>query len=253
MPFLNKSVKDYKCKNPKQNVLIPLLKSLEKSDEFSIGKDINTEISYDYIISNNNKKYYLLITKKQLEQQKYNQKYDMLHFFPDQSSKDDNLLENDTSSGFYLEIDSFFDDEFLLEGYLYKSDDKYEYLLTDILVKNNDIVNVSFELRYSLLNEIIQKIGKVYLNKCFGVNHMTIKMHPVFETFSSDNNNTTTSTTTDIISSYLTSGIKKSDIKKSDIKKSDMTVSSDYDSDMTISSLLQSTNFYEKIEKKIRL
>jgi hypothetical protein len=127
--------------------------------------------------------------KQLLEQQKSNQKYDILYFFPDQYNNHDDLLENrsfhddllekNRSSDFYLEIDSFFDDEVLLEGYLYKSDDKYEYLLTDILVRNKEIVNVSFELRYSLLNEIIQKIGReklMYLN-----NHMTINIHPVFD------------------------------------------------------------------------
>ena len=162
MSFLKKNVNYSKIK--------VLLNSIEKTGEFSIGKDTNKEISYDYLIPNN-KKYYLLITKKQLLEQ---QKYDILHFFPDHNE----LLEN-RSFDFYLKIDYFFDDEFLLEGYLYKSDDKYEYLLTDILVRNNEIVNVSFELRYSLLNEIIQKIGReklMYLN-----NHMTINIHPVFD------------------------------------------------------------------------
>jgi len=185
MSFLNKSVNYSQTTVLKETVLLPLLKSynnfvLKNSGEFSIDKDVNTGISYDYIIPNNNKKYYLLITKKQLlEQQKSNQKYDILHFFPDQYNNDDDLLETNRSSDFYLEIDSFFDDEFLLEGYLYKSDDKYEYLLTDILVRNKDIVNVSFELRYSLLNEIIQKIGReklMYLN-----NHMSINIHPIFD------------------------------------------------------------------------
>ena len=184
MSFLNKSVNYSQTTVLKENVLLPLLKSynnfvLKKSGEFSIDKDVNTGISYDYLIPNNNKKYYLLIMKKQLlEQQKTNSKYDILYFFPDQYGNDD-LLEKNRSSDFYLEIDSFFDDEFLLEGYLYKSDDKYEYLLTDILVKNKEIVNVSFELRYSLLNEIIQKIGReklMYLN-----NHMSINIHPIFD------------------------------------------------------------------------
>ena len=185
MSFLNKSVNYSQTTFLKENVLLPLLKSynnfvLGKTGEFSIDKDVNTGISYDYLIPNNNKKYYLLIMKKQLlEQQKSNQKYDILYFFPDHNDNHDDLLEKNRSSDFYLEIDSFFDDEVLLEGYLYKSDDKYEYLLTDILVRNNEIVNVSFELRYSLLNEIIQKIGReklMYLN-----NHMTINIHPVFD------------------------------------------------------------------------
>ena len=165
MSFLNKNIK-------KRSVFLPLLNSVEND----IDKNTNIEISYDYLISNNNKKYYLLITKNQLpEQQKFNSKNDMLHFFPEQYAQD----ETNRLSDFYLEIGCVFDDSFLLEGYLYKSDDKYEYLLTDILVKNNEIVNVSFELRYSLLNEIIQKIGReklMYLN-----NHMSINIHPIFD------------------------------------------------------------------------
>ena len=124
MSFLNKSVNYSQTTVLKENVLLPLLKSynnfvLKKSGEFSIDKDVNTGISYDYIIPNNNKKYYLLITKKQLlEQQKSNQKYDILHFFPDQYNKDDDLLEKNRSSDFYLEIDSFFDDELLQKFYI---------------------------------------------------------------------------------------------------------------------------------------
>jgi hypothetical protein len=211
MSFLKKNVNYSKIK--------VLLNSIEKTGEFSIGKDTNTEISYDYLIPNN-KKYYLLITKKQLLEQ---QKYDILHFFPDHNE----LLEN-RSFDFYLKIDYFFDDEFLLEGYLYKSDDKYEYLLTDILVRNNEIVNVSFELRYSLLNEIIQKIGReklMYLN-----NHMTIKIHPVVGTFSCENSTITRHT-------Y----INETDIKKSDIYENYIDETDIDDSDMTISSLLAST------------
>jgi hypothetical protein len=71
MSFLNKSVNYSQTTVLKENVLLPLLKSynnfvLEKTGEFSIDKDVNTGISYDYIIPNNNKKYYLLIMKKQL-------------------------------------------------------------------------------------------------------------------------------------------------------------------------------------------
>jgi len=212
MSFLKKNLNYSKIK--------VLLNSIEKTGEFSIGKDTNTGISYDYLIPNN-KKYYLLITKKQLLKQ---QKYDILHFFPDH----DDLLETNRSFDFYLKIDSFFDDEVLLEGYLYKSDDKYEYLLTDILVRNNEIVNVSFELRYSLLNEIIQKIGReklMYLN-----NHMTIKIHPVVGTFSCENSKITRHT-------Y----INETDIKKSDIYENDINETDIDDSDMTISSLLAST------------
>ena len=203
MSFLNKNIK-------KRSVFLPLLNSVEND----IDKNTNIEISYDYLIPNNNKKYYLLITKNQLpEQQKFNSKNDMLHFFPEQYAQD----ETNRLSDFYLEIGCVFDDSFLLEGYLYKSDDKYEYLLTDILVKNNEIVNVSFELRYSLLDEIVQKITTVYLK-----NNISIKIHPVFGTFSSMNKNCNED-------NKITSNCNENDY--------------DYDSDMTIASINCGQNY----------
>ena len=202
MLFLKNSVK-------KRSVFLPLLNSIEND----IDKNTNIEISYDYVISNNNKKYYLLITKNELpEQQKFNSKNDMLHFFPEQYAQDD--LYNRLSD-FYLEIGCVFDDSFLLEGYLYKLDDKYEYLLTDILVKNNEIVNVSFELRYSLLDEIVQKITTVYLK-----NNISIKIHPVLGTFSSMNKNCNED-------NKITSNFNEND----------------YDSDMTIASINCGQNY----------
>lgn len=185
MSFLNKSVNYSQTNFLKKNILSPLLKSynefllnMKQTDVFD--KDVNTGNSYDYLIPNNNKKYYLFIMKKNtLESQKTN--YEILYFFPDQYNfeykNDVNIQMN--ISDFCLEIDSVFDDELLLEGYLYKNDDKYEYLFTDILMKSKQIINVSFNLRYIMLNEIIKKIGKErlhYLN-----NHMTINIHPIFD------------------------------------------------------------------------
>jgi hypothetical protein len=185
MSFLNKSVNYSQTNFLKKNILSPLLKSYnefllntKQTDVFD--KDVNTGNSYDYLIPNNNKKYYLFIMKKNtLESQKTN--YEILYFFPDQYNfeykNDVNIQMN--ISDFCLEIDSVFDDELLLEGYLYKNDDKYEYLLTDILMKSKQIINVSFNLRYIMLNEIIKKIGRErlhYLN-----NHMTINIHPIFD------------------------------------------------------------------------
>jgi hypothetical protein len=219
MTFLNNYEKYFKTTVLKQDVLPNLL---EKIDNFSISKDMNIGISYDYLIQNN-KKYYLLIGGKQiLKQQNSDKKVDILHFLPEQYNND--LLETNILPDFYFEIDSIFDDEFLLEGYLYKLDDKYEYLLTDIISKNNDIVNVSFELRYSLLNEIIQKIGKVCLK-----NDMTIKLHPAVSEL------TNIKTIENLLGTSGHTHIKRSN------SDSDMTISSEYDSDMTISSLLESS------------
>ena len=185
MSLLNKSVGYSQTVMLKSDILAPLLKSyndfvLMKTGENVINLDINTGISYDYILSNNNIKYYLLIVKKKLLESNSNQKYDILYLFPDRfndhklNKKIDDQYDND----FYMEIDSLFDDEFLLEGYLYKNDNGYEYLLTDVLMKNRKVVDVSYELRYTVLNEILKTIGKDCLKKLN--NHMTINIHPVF-------------------------------------------------------------------------
>lgn len=186
MSFLNKSVNYSQTDFLKKNILSPLLNSyneflLNIKQTVVFDKDVNTGNSYDYLIPNNNKKYYLFVMKKNtLENQKTN--YEILYFFPDQYNnfeyKDDINIQMNISD-FCLELDSIFNDELLLEGYLYKNDEKYEYLVTDILMKNKQIINVSFELRYVMLNEIIKKIGRErlqYLN-----NHMTINIHPIFD------------------------------------------------------------------------
>jgi hypothetical protein len=186
MSFINKSVTYSQISLLKQNILLPLLKTYNehllnvKSSNKPFDKDINTGLSFDYIIPNNNKKYYLLITKKSyLESGTFNERqgnsnYNILYFFPDS-----NINETNTIGDFFLEIDNLFEDEFLLEGYLYKgSDNNYEYLLTDILLKNKSILNVSYELRYVVLNEILLSITREKLKALN--NHMTINVHPIF-------------------------------------------------------------------------
>jgi len=181
MTFLNKSVNYSQTKLLKSSILAPLLKKYNefvlqsKGKSIVLNKDVNTGISYDYIIPNNNNKYYLLVTKKtQLEQ--INTNYNILYFFPD--SYQCNLVKPENSD-FYLEIDNVFKNDFLLEGYLYKHDDKYEYLLTDILLKNNNVINVAYELRMTLLNEILLEITREKLKQLN--NHMTINIHPIFD------------------------------------------------------------------------
>ncbi len=179
MSFINKSVTYSQISLLKQNILLPLLKTYNehllnvKSSNKPFDKDINTGLSFDYIIPNNNKKYYLLITKKSYLESS-NSNYNILYFFPDS-----NINETNTIGDFFLEIDNLFEEEFLLEGYLYKgSDNNYEYLLTDILLKNKSIVNISYELRYTVLNEILLSITREKLKALN--NHMTINIHPIF-------------------------------------------------------------------------
>lgn len=186
MSFINKSVNYSQSTRLQKKILLPLLKLYNNFlltnnvNKNLLNKDINTGLSLDYLIPNNNKKYYLLITSKtNLENVKEN--YNIFYFFPDEISinafKDNNLIKN-TITDFYLEIDNKFSDEYLFEGYLYKQNDKYSYLLTDILIKNSEVIDLNYELRYTLLNEIILSIPQGSLNELN--NHMSINIHPIF-------------------------------------------------------------------------
>ena len=154
------------------------------SNTFSLSKNVNSGILSEHIIPNNNLKYYLLVTKKVLlDTNKNNNKdnYNILYFFPDENKSNESKSQNvviNTISDFYLEINNTFDDEFLFEGYLYKNNDKYEFLVTDILIKNNTVISYEYELRSALLSEIIFncKSSLKELN-----NHLSINVHPVFD------------------------------------------------------------------------
>lgn len=183
MSFLNKSVNYSQTSLFKKSVLKPLLETYNDfvlTDNCKFEKDVITGNSYDHLIPNNDKKYYLLVTEKSSLEQQRTSNFNILYLFPDGLNANKNLtvLESNVYLDFYMEIDHLFDDELLLEGYLYKCGDKYEYLLTDILVKNKRVVTVSYGLRLSLLNEILTKIGFGKLR--FLNNHMTINLHPVF-------------------------------------------------------------------------
>lgn len=187
MSFINKSVNYSQSASLKNKILYPLLSLYNNfvlynnSNDSILDKDITTGLSTDYLVPNNNKKYYLLVTlKNKLENVKEN--YNIFYFFPDEtlieSVKDNNILKN-TISDFYLESNNKFTDEYLFEGYLYKQDDhKYEYLLTDILIKNSKVIDLNYELRYALLNEIILSIPTGSLKELN--NHMTINIHHIF-------------------------------------------------------------------------
>lgn len=199
--FISKSVNYSQTDLLKSKILLPLLSSYNNlilkqniEDASTFCFDINTGVSNDYIIPNNNKKFYLLITNKSLLElsttsnvsniknvNNKTKKYNILYFFPDQQSIDyykmDKVICN-TLHDRYLEIDEVFNDQFLLEGYLYYKDNKFEYLLTDILLKNDQVVNLSYELRYTMLNELVVNISRQVLKDLN--NHISINLHPVF-------------------------------------------------------------------------
>jgi hypothetical protein len=185
MSFVTKSANYSQSVLLKNKILRPLLKLYNDyllkqnilKDKFCLNKDINTGTSSEFIIPNNNKKYYLFITKKShLEKTKEN--YNILYFFPDDYSinsfESNNIVKN-TLSDFYLEINNEFADEYLFEGYLYNDNDKQQFLITDILIKNNTVVSMDYNMRLTVINEIILDINLQDLNNCTSIN-----LHPVF-------------------------------------------------------------------------
>lgn len=179
MSFVSKCVNYSQCFVLKNKILKPLLKMYNdfllkqkiSNDNFCLNKDVNTGLSSEFIIPNNNVKYYLFITNKsKLETTK--DKYNTLYFFPDTNNKQDNQLTD-----FYLEIDERFKEEYLFEGYLYKkADNKLSFLITDILIINNQPIITDYAMRLTIMNEIIMDINLFDLN-----NHLSITLHPVFQ------------------------------------------------------------------------
>lgn len=179
MSFVSKCVNYSQCFVLKNKILQPLLKMYNNfllkqkisNDNFCLNKDINSGISSDFIIANNNIKYYLFITNKsKLENLK--DKYNILYFFPDVTTELDNTL-----SDFYLEIDERFKSDYLFEGFLYKrSDNKLSFLITDVLIIENDIVMTDYASRLTIINEIIMD---KYLNNLN--NKVNINLHPIFK------------------------------------------------------------------------
>ncbi len=179
MSFVSKCVNYSQCFVLKNKILQPLLKMYNdfllkqkiSNSNFCLNKDVNTGISSEFIIPNNNVKYFLFLTNKsKLETTK--EKYNTLYFFPDINNKSDNKL-----SDFYLEIDEKFKQEFLFEGYLYKNtDNKLSFLITDVLIINNEVIMTDYATRLTIINEIVTGINLYDLN-----NHVSINLHPVFK------------------------------------------------------------------------
>lgn len=194
MSFVSKCANYSECFVLKNKLLQPLLKMYNdfllkqkiSNDNFCLNKDINTGLSSEFIIPNNNVKYYLFITKKSnLESTK--DKYNILYFFPDNNNinknniNKNNINENNINenllSDFYLEIDENFKQDYLFEGYLYKnSDNKLFFLITDVLIINNDVIVGDYDIRLTVINEIF-----INLNLCDLNNYMTINIHHVFK------------------------------------------------------------------------
>lgn len=179
MSFINKSV------NYSQTVLLKenLSKKLKSYNDFILSQidEENAFSNLDYhMVPNNFVKYYLYVTfKTNLENCKEN--HNILYFFPDKKTSEhhsENKTIKHTISDFYLEIDNRFDKEYIFEGYMYKSPKSRHFLISDILLQNDNVVSIDYAMRHALINEIIfETKGLVGLN-----NHLTIGIHPMFQT-----------------------------------------------------------------------
>lgn len=178
MSFINKSVKY------SQTILLKteLSKLLTKYNYFLANKsqelsNFPFKTSNYHIIPNNGIKYYMYITfKNQLEQCKDN--YNIIYLFPDQNINkqiDVPLQQKHFITDYYLEIDKKFNHQCLFSGYLYKSQDTFNFLISDILMYNDNIVDTDYTFRYNLVNELMYPLNLKYLN-----NHLNIGIHPIF-------------------------------------------------------------------------
>lgn len=168
MSFI-KNCADYSQGNVlKSKYLKPILEQYNKH-VIQLSSKISTCSKYS-VIPNNNKKYYAYVTNKQnIEHCK--EKYNILYFFPDKT------IEHHLSD-FFIEINDTFSSEYLFEGYLYKKDGKYTYLLTDILYQDGVIVDCDYQSRQAILNELVfaSKKRLKHLN-----DHLTINVHQIFD------------------------------------------------------------------------
>jgi hypothetical protein len=170
MKFLNNSV-DY-CEEYEFKKI--LSKYIEKYNIFLNNKKNHSEnykndgLNSKIYIPNNNKKYYVYITKKKnLNSSKSD--YTTMYFFADTLSKkyyQNFLLIKNTIIDFFLECDLSFKEDYILEGYLYGSNlyasnninsdtnGKMHYLITDILFKGDTLVDLSYNQRFDLINDL---------------------------------------------------------------------------------------------------
>ena len=151
--FINSCVNYSESNVLKIKLLKPLLNTFNKHlVNINSGSFKNSSVVSDiqFLIPNNNIKYYLFITNKNniTNNLKDHHHYKILYFFPE--------TKTNHNSDFYMEIDSkigFDKDNYLFEGYLYN---KNTFLISDLLFINNNLFDLEYTLRFSLINEIIK-------------------------------------------------------------------------------------------------
>lgn len=169
--FVNSCVNYSESNQVKTTYLQPIL---EKYNQYLLSKQVNkyaSNFSKKFVIPNNDRKYYLLVMNN-------NKKFTSLYFFPD-SFNTTTKLNNFTQSDFFMEVEKCFEKGlYLFEGYMYNMAhvSNNNYLITDILYIDKDVVDCDFNTRLSLVHKIISTVSLTNLN-C----SMDISIHPVFE------------------------------------------------------------------------
>ena len=183
--FLNNSV-NY---SEEYNIKKSLCKYIDTYNKYLYNYKLRTNLhdnkDCEVLIPNNNKKFFLYIIKKT----ENNKNCYTLYFFPDKNSKlyyNNFLLIKNTIDDFFIECDIAFDDNsYLLEGYLYGNSIKGQFLITDILFRNNDLIDVNYANRMSLVNKLFfNKIHKMdNLNNLISIgihHHVTNPLLKIF-------------------------------------------------------------------------
>ena len=166
----------------KSKYLIPILESY--NNLILTSNKIEIKESQKYMIPNNNNKFYMFITNKHdTTNNKNDNKYKILYFFPSNEQK--NNLFKYLITDFYVEIDSnktnFTKSNYLFEGFLYNKDAFNTFLISDLLSIDNKIIDCEYSLRYNIINNIIKDKNLDNLN-----GHLNIGIHSMFE-YTSDN------------------------------------------------------------------
>lgn len=163
MTFINKSV------NYSTTILLKQqLKNVLKS-----YSDYITNVADDFVgnntyyVPNNDNKYYMFVVPKH-KIEPCREKYFICYFFNNSCEKFDD---------FYMEVDDVFDNinTNLFEGYLYKSNDKQSFLLTDVLVYNNNNVKLDFLSKRALIESVATAKLKNLQNS------LDVGIHPYFD------------------------------------------------------------------------
>jgi hypothetical protein len=164
MSFLKNSV-NYSITNMlKSKFVDPILIEYYNFLQTKINRNFNIEIYKNkYIIPNNNIKYYCFIMPKKLIDSK--SVYSILYFFPETTTN----IHGD----FFIESDIKIESPVLYEGYLYNA----EYLITDILYKNGEAVDLPYLKRHNILSESRDVFDKLTTNILL----ISINIHPFIE------------------------------------------------------------------------